>query len=403
MWAKTSPTAAPRLSIVTPTRNAPHLLDRLFDSLIRQSCNEFEHVLIDTSADMRTQERWWRDFARQLDGRFRYARVPLPSPDMAAAFEYAFAQARGSHVCAMTHKAMWRSDAVENIHRILDRYPELPCFAFKSLYLNMDIHTVPTGVGSLPQCQFGTSWDGVAPLRFRSYDLFAENVRLFGDHGYGGPHVATHLRMPFACHAVYSAELLDRVRTRYGALVADRFAGDSRLGFRVMDLEEDVHVFPDFEPRVSSMHSNTGAAGSQLNSWTYLCHVFETLSSETKQIISRSPFGYLPLWCVMTYWELFSVVGEARGQLRMEIEYPAAQVRAVLLAEIANLRNIDETLRAGLRSHVDAIVSRLEGAYCGGGSDASRFSTVFRYIRLIWITRFTVIASDSEAIQGSGT
>jgi len=28
---------------------------------------------------------------------------------------------------------------------------------------------------------------------------------------------------------------------------------------------------------------------------------------------------------------------------------------------------------------------------------------VFRYIRLIWITRFTVIASDSEAIQGSGT
>lgn len=354
-------TAAPRLSIVTPTRHAPHLLDRLFDSLLRQSCGEFEHVLIDTSADTRTQERWWRDFAPYLDGRFRYARIPLPTPDMAAAFEYAFGQARGEYVCPTTHKAMWRPDAIENIHRILDRFPELPCFAFRSLYVDVDIHTSAADLGSVPQYEFGSAWDGSGPLSFNSCDLFQQNVRLFGEHGYGGPHVATHLRMPFACHAVYSAELLNRVRERYGVLVAGRFAGDSRLGYRVMDLQEEVHVFPDFEPRASSMHRLTGAAGSQLASWTYLCGVFETLSPETKQIISGSPFGYLPLWCVMTYWELFSVVGEARGHLRMEIAYPAAQVGAVLSGEIAKLTDIDEPLRAGLLSHVDAIVSRLGG------------------------------------------
>ncbi|MCJ2015489.1 glycosyltransferase family 2 protein [Methylobacterium sp. J-076] len=351
----------PLLSIVTPTRHAPHLMDRVFDSLLRQTCGEFEHVLVDTSADTRTQERWWRDFAPRLDSRFRYARVPLADPDMAGAFEYALGQARGAYVCPMTHKAMWRADAVDNLHRIIARYPDLPCFAFRSLYVDVDIHADGENAQPLHQYEFGSAWDGSGPTVLKSRDVFAENVRLFGEHGYGGPHVATHLDMPFACHAVYTAELLDRVRGRYGCLVAGRFAGDSRLGYRVMDLLEEVSVFREFEPRTSSMHSRTGAAGSQLSSWPYLCDVFASLSADPKQVISRSPFGYLPLWCVMTYWELFSVVREARGHLRMEIAYPAGQVEAVLTAEIGGLTDIAEPLRAGLLSHVRAIVDRLDG------------------------------------------
>lgn len=352
---------SPRLSIVTPTRHAPHLLARLIDTLLKQSCGDFEFILVDTSSDDRTQDKWWQNLAPRLDARFRYARVHLQSANMAEAFEYAFNQARGEYVCPTTHKAIWRADAIEHLHRILDRYPEFASFSFKSRYTPVDIHD---GAGDLPiatDYTFGSGWDGSAPLTLRSAELFEANACLFGDHGYGGPHILRQFEMPFACHAVYSRELIDRVRNRFGSIVAGKFAADSRLGYRTMDLEAEVHLFPDFEPRISSMHRNSGAAGSQLSSWSYLCGVFETLSTDTKQVISRSPFGYLPLWSVMTYWELYSVVDEARGHLRIDITYPAEKVAGVLRAEIALLNGIDDRARAGMLHHIDAIIARLEG------------------------------------------
>lgn len=349
----------PRLSIVTPTRNAPHLMDRLFDSLVRQTCPEFEYVLVDTSDGEQTFERWWRDFAPHLDHRFRYTRIRLPSPDMAAAFEYAFNQARGEYVCPMTQKALWRPDAVDSIHRILDRYPGITSFAFKSLYVDADLHV---GRGAFPimeQIDFGSAWAGEAPAVMNSRQLFEDNIRAFTEYGYTIPHIATHLKMPFASHALYARSLLDRVRERFGTIVAGKFAADARLGYRVMDLESEVLLFREFEPRLSSMHGNTGGAGSQLSSWTYLRKVFETLSAETKQVISRSPFGYLPLWSVQTYWELFSVAAEAQGHLRMDIAFAPGSVASVLSAEIAQLTDIDEGTRAGLLRHVEAIADRI--------------------------------------------
>ncbi|WP_449409837.1 hypothetical protein [Methylobacterium komagatae] len=150
------------------------------------------------------------------------------------------------------------------------------------------------------------------------------------------------------------------MKDRFGAIVAGRFAGDSRLGYRIMDLEEHVHLFRDFEPRISSMLARTGAAGAQLNDWRYLSSVFSTLSVETKQVISRSPFGYMPLWAVLTTWELFSNVKEAQGHLRMTLEFPADKIKAMLVREVSRLRNVDEPVRAGLLRHVEAIAARLE-------------------------------------------
>lgn len=350
--------SSPRLSIVTPTRNAPHLLDRLFYSLVNQTCPDFEYVLVDTSSDDLTMERWWRDFAPHLDHRFRYARIHLPSPNMADAFEYAFSQAKGEYVCPMTHKAMWRPDGVENLHRVIDRYPELPCFAFKSLYTDYDIHQ--GSFADLEPIEFGSPWDGSGPEVFDSREIFVKSVAAFSDHGYEPDYTDLHLTMPFSSHAVFRAELLARVKERFGAIVAGRFAGDSRLGYRIMDLEAHVHLFRDFEPRISSMLARTGAAGAQLNDWRYLSTVFSTLSVETKQVISRSPFGYMPLWAVLTTWELFSNVNEAQGHLRMTLEFPVDKIKAMLVREISRLTNVNETLQAGLLRHVEAIAARLE-------------------------------------------
>ena len=352
---------AARLSIVTPTRHAPHLLDRLYQSLLYQTCPEFEHVLIDTSDDDRTHDRWCEDFAPHLDHRFRYARVHLAQPNMAQAYEYALRQATGSYVCPMTHKAMWRHDGIENIHRIIDRYPELPAFAFRSLYTAADIHQSTSDFRELPHFHFGSAWDGSAPVSHDSRALFLTITDLFGQHGYYGPHAIEHWKAPFACHAIYSRDLLTRVQDRFTTLVAGKFAGDSRLGYRVMDLEREVHHFPDFEPRVSSMASNTGAAGSQLQSWRYLREVFKTLDADTKEVMSRSPFGYLPLWCTMVFWEYFSITTEAQDRLKVDLSFDTDRVHEVLRSEIGVLTEIDEPQRAGLLRHADAIASRLPG------------------------------------------
>jgi glycosyltransferase involved in cell wall biosynthesis len=351
----------PRLSIVTPTRHAPHLLDRLYNSLINQTCPEFDHVLVDTSTDNRTHERWCRDFVPHLDHRFRYARISLPMPDMAAAFEYAFTQATGDYVCPMTHKAMWRPDAIENIHRILDRYPAIHSFAFKSLYCHNDLHSHDGDFRHMIHVEFGSDWDGSDPTVYESRALFLENFALFGESGYYGPHERVHLKSPFSSHAIFSRQLLDRVQDRFGTIVAGRFAGDSRLGYRVMDLEGEIYQFPDFEPRVSSMHANTGAAGSQLTSWRYLCKVFDTLSSDIKRVISLSPFGYLPLWSVLNCWELYSVVDEAKGFLQIPIEFEVKKFLDFLPLEINRLTEIEEPVRAGLLRQSEALAARCEG------------------------------------------
>ncbi len=350
-----------RLSIVTPTRHSPHLIDRLYNSLIGQTCAEFEHILVDTSVDNRTQERWWRDFAPHLDHRFRYARVHLYRPELAAAFEHAFTVASGEYVCPMTHKAMWRPDAVENIHKILNRFPEIHSFAFKSLYTPVDFHTHEGDFRDMRQFLFGSAWDGSEPLIYKSQDVFLESAALFGRYGYHGPHIEAHYKCPSSSHALFSRKILDRVRERFGSVVAGKFAGDSRAGYRIMDLEGEVYHFPNFEPRVSSTHVITGAAGASIRSWPYLCRAFETLSAETKQQISRSPFGYLPLWEVMNCWELFSIVDEARQNLAVQIEFDASVMMRNLVAEVQGLSDIEEPVRAGILRHCEAIAARCKG------------------------------------------
>ncbi len=341
-------------------------MDRLYHSLYHQTCGDFEHVLVDTSVDDRTFERWCRDFAPHLDHRFRYARIHLPAPSMAAAYEYALGQATGDYVCPMTHKAFWRPDAIENIHRILDRYPKIPAFAFGALYLNSDIHGDGGDFRLMPHIEFGCGWDGADPIAHDSRDLFLTTADLFGAHGYHGPFSLEHLKAPFACHTVYAKPLLDRVRDRFGTWVAGKFAGDSRLGYRVMDLEAEVLQFTGFMPRMSSVDSKTGAAGSQLRSWRYLCEVFATLDPETKAVISRSPYGYLPLWTMMTYWELFSITGEAQDRLKVDISFDAAIHHGNICGEIEHLTEIDESVRAGLLRHVQGIGVRHEGGRARG-------------------------------------
>lgn len=336
-------------------------MDRLYNSLFTQTCGEFEHILIDTSVDDRTQERWWRDFAPHLDHRFHYARVHMYRPELAAAFEHAFAVASGEYVCPMTHKAMWRTDAVENIHKILDRFPTIHSFAFRSLYAPMDFHTNESDFREMRQFVFGSAWDGSDPIAYESRATFLDNVRTFGESGYYGPHVESHYKSPFSSHALFSRKLLDRVRERFGSVVAGKFSGDSRAGYRIMDLEGEIYHFPNFEPRVSSTHVKTGAAGAQLRSWSYLCRAFETLSARTKREISRSPFGYLPLWEVMNCWELFSVAGEARQHLAVPIEFDASSMMRNVVSEVHELIDIEEPVRAGILRHCEAIAARCEG------------------------------------------
>lgn len=352
---------AQRLSIVTPTRHSPHLLDRLYNSLVHQTCAEFEHVLVDTSVDDATLERWCRDFAPHLDQRFRYARIHLPDPNMAAAYEYAFDQATGDYVCPMTHKSLWRADAVESFLRIFDRFPNIPAFSFGALYLDQDLHTNIGDFRAMEELHFGSAWDGAEPVAHDSRALFLTIAHLFGDHGYHGPFSYEQLKAPLACHAVYSRNLLTRVRKRFGTIVAGKFAGDSRLGYRVMDLEREVLQFTGFTPRMSSVHSKTGASGSQLHSWRYLRNAFATLSPETKAVISRSPYGYLPLWAVLTYWEIFSVIDEAQEHLKVELTFEAYKHHGNVCREIEELTEIDEDVRAGLLRHVEAIGVRHEG------------------------------------------
>jgi len=107
----------PVVSVVIPTYNRNELLKRAVESVLSQSFDEFEILVIDGSRDEST-----RELIKSLgDGRVRY--VPQRGKGIANARNLGVITARGKFIAFLDDDDRWREDKLE---RQLELFKELP-------------------------------------------------------------------------------------------------------------------------------------------------------------------------------------------------------------------------------------------------------------------------------------
>jgi hypothetical protein len=100
---------APIVSIVTATRNRPHLLRQALLSIKQQSYTEFEAVVVDDGSSPETHEQY-RDLWKELDGRFvlHLASPPGgPGSDPGRGRNFGVRAAAGEIVAFLDHDDFW--------------------------------------------------------------------------------------------------------------------------------------------------------------------------------------------------------------------------------------------------------------------------------------------------------
>ena len=99
----------PRVSIVIPTRNRPHLLKVALESALRQTCQDFEILISDNYCGSEATRQVYEAFH---DARLRYVRTDrlLAMPD---SWEFALSHAQGEYVTVLSDDCYFFPRAIE--------------------------------------------------------------------------------------------------------------------------------------------------------------------------------------------------------------------------------------------------------------------------------------------------
>jgi glycosyltransferase involved in cell wall biosynthesis len=127
------PGGVPRISVVVTTYNRADLLGSTLDSILAQSCGDFELIVSDDCSPDHT-EALCRDYLRG-DPRIRYRRNQR-NLRMPGNLNAAIAEARGVYVANLHDGDLYRPDLLEKWSGALDRHPNA-AFVFNQ-YLTGD-------------------------------------------------------------------------------------------------------------------------------------------------------------------------------------------------------------------------------------------------------------------------
>ena len=114
------PGAPPRISVVVTTYNRAAQLAATLDSILAQTCADFELIVSDDCSPDRT-ESLVREYMRR-DPRVRYRRNPH-NLRMPGNLNAGIAEARGRYVANLHDGDLYRSDLLEKWSGALDRWP----------------------------------------------------------------------------------------------------------------------------------------------------------------------------------------------------------------------------------------------------------------------------------------
>lgn len=109
----------PRFSILTPAFQAEATIARAIESVMAQSCGDWEHIVVDDGSSDRTLEIA-RSYARRDERIKVYAR---PHRGVTATRLDCMAQAAGSHFARLDADDRMREDYLEKVADVFDRYP----------------------------------------------------------------------------------------------------------------------------------------------------------------------------------------------------------------------------------------------------------------------------------------
>jgi glycosyltransferase involved in cell wall biosynthesis len=112
--------AAPRISVVLTTYNRASVLPMTLDSLLAQSCTDFELIVSDDCSPDAT-EAVCREYMRR-DSRIRYRRNPK-NLRMPGNLNAGIAEARGVYIANLHDGDIYRADLLEKWSAALDRHP----------------------------------------------------------------------------------------------------------------------------------------------------------------------------------------------------------------------------------------------------------------------------------------
>jgi glycosyltransferase involved in cell wall biosynthesis len=110
----------PRVSVLTPTYNRADLLTRSIDSVLSQTFNDFELIVIDDGSTDGTQEL----LAQYKDARLKVVTFGQNRGIGAARYQ-GVSQAAGEWVAFLDADDLWRPDKLASDISVLERYPEI--------------------------------------------------------------------------------------------------------------------------------------------------------------------------------------------------------------------------------------------------------------------------------------
>jgi glycosyltransferase involved in cell wall biosynthesis len=114
---------APLFSVITPAFNAGQYLAATIESVLTQSCEDFEHIIVDDHSTDDTMSIA-RSYAAQ-DNRVRVFQTEAPSGGPAKPRNVAIAAARGMFVALLDADDLWGRDKLKNDALSLAAHPEL--------------------------------------------------------------------------------------------------------------------------------------------------------------------------------------------------------------------------------------------------------------------------------------
>jgi glycosyltransferase involved in cell wall biosynthesis len=135
----------PKVSVIIPTHNRADLLRQALDSVLRQSFDDLEVIIIDDASNDDTPTA----VARQNDVRLRYFRNPENRGE-AASRNAGIAHASGEYIAFLDDDDTWLPQKLERQMRLLDRCP-VKVGAVYCGYYRVDMESGATMATTLPE------------------------------------------------------------------------------------------------------------------------------------------------------------------------------------------------------------------------------------------------------------
>jgi glycosyltransferase involved in cell wall biosynthesis len=217
----------PRVSIVTATRNRPHLLRQALLSIKRQSLEGFEAIVVDDGSSVETHEQYRRLWL-ELDERFtlHHASPPGgPGSDPGRGRNYGVRQATGAVVAFLDHDDVWHDSEhlAVGVHALLETGGDyyFTHVQFEPAHADLMWVVAPSALTTCPR----------APMEPVVHDVPVDRFLEVMRHSHIHP-----------SHAMVRRELFDRAG---GFIEGLRTADDVNLMLRLADCGPRIRYRPE--------------------------------------------------------------------------------------------------------------------------------------------------------------